>query len=129
MFRVKLPTRHTDTFAGTGFVHSGVLIALTELTYAAYEKHLTIEKPNGVVAVQVETSARYFAPLPWTEGAEISVRTVESSAQGFVQEFEICSAETGRRVSAITHHWVWLDTDTGHRAPIPPPVLRKLRED
>ena len=129
MFQVQLPTRHTDTFAATGFVHSGVLLALTELTYAAHEKHLDIAKPSGVVAVQVETRARYFAPLPWAEGAEISLCTVESSEQGFVQEFEIRSAATGRLVSAITHNWVWLDTDTGQRAPIPPHVVRKLRED
>ncbi|HJN92253.1 MAG TPA: thioesterase family protein [Dehalococcoidia bacterium] len=129
MFSLTLPTRHTDTFAATGFVHSGVLLALTEMAYAAYERHIEIEKPPKIVSVQVETHARYFMPLPWREGAEIRVRTVEASEEGFVQEFEIRSALTERLVAAITHDWVWLDTDSGKRATIPASVLRRLRDD
>ena len=118
MFSLTLPTRHTDTFAATGFVHSGVLLALTEMAYAAYERHIEIEKPPKIVSVQVETHARYFMPLPWREGAEIRVRTVEASEEGFVQEFEIRSALTERLV-----------TDSGKRATIPASVLRRLRDD
>ena len=71
VFTLALPTRHTDAFAATGFVHSGVLIALTEMTYAAFEKRVEIAKPESVVAIQVETQAKYYAPLPWAEGAEL----------------------------------------------------------
>lgn len=128
VFTLTLPTRHTDTFAATGFVHSGVLIALTEMTYAAFEKRVEIVKPETVVAVQVETQAKYYAPLPWAEGAELSVTTLESSKRGFVQEYEIRSATTGIQICAITHHWVWLDLVTGRRAPIPEDVVTKYRD-
>ena len=47
----------------------------------------------------------------------------------FLQEFEIRSAQTERLVAAITHDWVWLDTDSGKRATIPATVLLRLRED
>ena len=127
VFTLTLPTRHTDTFAATGFVHSGVLIALTELTYAALEKRIEIAKPESVVAVQVETWAKYYTPLPWAEGAELSVTTLEASERGFVQKYEIRSAVTGVQVCAITHHWVWLDLVTGRRALIPADVVNKYR--
>jgi len=131
VFTLTLPTRHTDTFAATGFVHSGVLIALTEMTYAAFEKRVEIAKPATVVAVQVETQAKYYAPLPWAEGAEgaeLSITTLEASKRGFVQVYEIRSATTGLQICAITHHWVWLDLVTGRRAPIPEDVVTKYRD-
>ena len=34
-FAVSFPTRHTDTFAATGFVHAGVLLALKSAELAA----------------------------------------------------------------------------------------------
>jgi hypothetical protein len=30
-FEITFPTRHTDAFAATGYVHAGVLLALTEM--------------------------------------------------------------------------------------------------
>jgi hypothetical protein len=68
-FAVRFPTRHTDTFAATGFVHAGVLLALTELAYSAYEQAAGLEKGAHIVAVERRTRAEYFQPLPWRGGA------------------------------------------------------------
>src|SRR5215210_1031573 len=88
-FTVSIPTRHTDTYAATGFVHAGVLLALTELAYAAFERAAGVEKPGQVVAVQVRTRAEYQAPLPWQDGARIEVTTQAATARGFTQTFAI----------------------------------------
>ena len=64
-FRVQFPTRHTDTYAATGFVHAGVLLALTELAYAAFERAAGLSKPPHIVSVEVRTRAEYRTPLPW----------------------------------------------------------------
>ena len=55
-FSITLPTRHTDTYTNTGFVHAGVLLALTELAYDSFERHCKLTKPKHVVAVQKETT-------------------------------------------------------------------------
>jgi acyl-CoA thioesterase FadM len=129
VFSVSFPTRHTDTFAGTGFVHAGVLLALTELAYARLEQHLGISKPAHVVAVERETRAIYAAPLPWQEGAAVEVRTTDATQRGFAQEFTIRSAASGQLVATFVHQWVWLDTTTGRRAPLPVEVVEALLAD
>lgn len=118
-FAVQFPTRHTDTYAATGFVHAGVLLALTELAYAAFEREAGVQKPAHVVAVQVRTRAEYRSPLPWQDGATIEVTTLAASAQGFTQAFVLRSARTERTVAQIEHDWVWLDTATGRATPLP----------
>jgi len=118
-FTVSFPTRHTDTYAATGFVHAGVLLALTELAYAAFERAAGVQKPGHVVAVQVRTRAEYLAPLPWQDGATIEVTTQAASARGFTQAFAIRSARSDRLMARIEHDWVWLDTATGHAVPLP----------
>ena len=105
-FTYRAGTRHTDTYAATGFVHAGVLLALTELAYAAYERAAGITKPGHVVAVQVHTRAEYQAPLPWQDGALIEVVTPSASARGFTQSFSVRSARTDRLVARIEHDWV-----------------------
>ena len=117
-FSISLPTRHTDTYAGTGFVHAGVLLALTELAYAAYERTAGVSKPGHVVAVQVRTRAEYHAPLP-QEGATIEVTTLACTERGFSQAFTLRSAQSDRLVARIEHDWVWLDTSSGRAAPLP----------
>ena len=112
-FQITYPTRHTDTYTSTGFVHAGVLLALTEMAYAAFEQHCGVSKPEHVVAVQRATEARYRAPLRWDEGATIQVRTLAADERGFDQEFAVNAATDGRPVANFTHHWVWLDTHTG----------------
>jgi acyl-coenzyme A thioesterase PaaI-like protein len=56
-FEITFPTRHTDAFASTGFVHAGVLLALTDMAYAAFERHCDLAKPDHVYAVQGATEA------------------------------------------------------------------------
>jgi acyl-CoA thioesterase FadM len=123
-FEIKFPTRHTDTFAATGFVHAGVLLALTEMAYAAFEEHCGVRKPGHVYAVQRATEATYAAPLGWKEDALVRVTTLSASERGFDQEFEIVAATDGRRVARFVHHWVWLDTQTGKRVTLSAEVQR-----
>ncbi len=126
VFSVSFPTRHTDTFAATGFVHAGVLLSLTELAYAAFESHCGYSKPGHVVAVQRTTQATYRAPLVWTEGATIEVRTATANAHGFVQEFAVSSTATGKPIALFVHAWVWLDTTSGRTVEIPPDVCASM---
>lgn len=109
---VEFPTRHTDAFAGTGFVHAGVLLALTEMAYASFEKHCGLSKAESVYAVQRATEVTYRSPLRWQEGAIVRVRTLSAGARGFDQEFEVRSAGDRRLVATFTHHWAWFDTAT-----------------
>ena len=125
-FSVSFPTRHTDTFASTGFVHGGVLLALTELAYAAFEEHAGIRKPAEIVAVQRRTSADYHAPLHWTEGATITVETAAISDRAFMQRFEVSSSASGNAIATIEHNWAWLDTGTGAAVVLPEDVREKL---
>ena len=125
-FSVAYPTRHTDTFAATGFVHAGVLLAMTELAYATFESHCGIAKPVNVVAVQRTTHATYAAPLPWQDGATIEVVTTNADARGFTQEFTVRSTTTGATAATFIHHWAWLDTTTGRRVDIPGDVQERL---
>jgi acyl-CoA thioesterase FadM len=117
-FSASFQTRHTDAFAATGFVHSGVLLALTDLAYAEFEAHCGIVKPAHVVAMQRETRANYHAPLPWRDGATIEVLTTEASERGFTQEFAIRSTVSGNAIATFVHHWAWVDTNSGRRVDI-----------
>ena len=101
VFQITYPTRHTDTYTSTGFVHAGVLLALTELAYAAFEEHCGVSKPDHIVAVQRATEARYRAPLRWDEGASIRVRTLEVSERSFDQAFDVVAATDGRPVADL----------------------------
>ncbi len=121
------PTRHTDTFAATGFVHAGVLLALTEMAYARVEEHLGFSKDPDIVCMQRETRALYHAPLPWRDGASIEVHTTAVTERGFEQEFLIRSAVTGAQIATFAHRWVWLDTASGRRVDIPENVRELLR--
>ena len=127
-FEISFPTRHTDTFSATGYVHAGTLLALTELAYAAFEEHCAVSKPGHVVAVQVSTEARYRSPLRWEEGATIGVRTAQAAASGSEQEFAVSSSSDGRTIAMITHSWVWLDVETGHRVPLPDDVQQRFMQ-
>jgi acyl-CoA thioesterase FadM len=125
-FTVRFPTRHTDTFAATGFVHAGVLLALTDLAYAAFESAAGVGKPSHVVAVQVRTRAEYHRPLLWQDGAEIEVRCLAVQTHGLTQQYEVRSAESGRLVARIEHDWVWLDTTSGRAVPLDETVQERF---
>lgn len=126
-FRVSFPTRHTDTYAASGFVHAGVLLALTELAYAAFESHCGIDKPESVLAVPRETAVTYHRPLPWQHGCTIEVQTTEVGEHGFSQRFTCYAETTEVRIATFRHDWVWLDLRSGRSVPIPPPVQAKYR--
>jgi acyl-CoA thioesterase FadM len=119
-FTLRCETRHTDTYAATGFVHAGVMLAFTELAYAAYEQAAGISKPVTTVAVQSRTRAEYLSPLPWRDGAIVEVTTTAATERGFTQLFTLRSARTDRVVARIEHDWAWLDTATGRAVPFPP---------
>jgi len=128
-FETEFETRHSDCFAATGYVHAGVLLALTEMAYARFESHCGIDaghKPEHVYAVQRSTAATYFSPLRWQEGARIRVRTTEANDRGFDQDFEILSAGDGREIARFTHRWVLLDTKAGRPVPLTDEVQRLL---
>mgnify|MGYP003478586952 CR=1 FL=1 len=112
-FRITFPTRHTDTFASTGFVHAGVMLGLTELAYAAFEEHTGVSKPGYVVAVQRETHATYMRPLAWQDGAEVKVETLAADARGFEQRCTVLNSKSGETVAVFTHRYAWLNTKTG----------------
>ncbi len=117
-FRFQAATRHTDTYAATGFVHAGVLLAITELAYAAYEKAANITKPPHIVAVEVRTRAEYFRPLPWQDGVTVEVSTLAANLNGFTQAFILRSSRSDQVVARIEHDWTWLDTQTGRSVPL-----------
>lgn len=121
-FSVNYPTRHTDTYAATGYVHAGVLLALTELAYAAFEQASGVSKPASVVAVQVRTRAEYMMPLPWRDGATIEMTTSTVTERGFTQTFAIRSTRSDRMVARIEHDWVWMDTSSGRAMRLPDEV-------
>lgn len=125
-YELTLPTRHTDAFAETGFVHAGVLLSLTEMAYAGFEEHCRISKPDHVYAVQRATEATYRSPLRWQEGATLRVKTVSAEERRFDQEFEVRSAADGRKIAVFVHHWVWMDTRSGEIVPLPEETRRRL---
>ncbi len=127
-FEITFPTRHTDTFAATGYVHAGTLLALTELAYAAFDEHCGVSKPSNVVAVQLSTEAHYRSPLRWEEGATVGVRTTKADDSGFEQAFTVSSASDGRTIAAITHRWVWLNVETGRRVPLREDVQQRFMQ-
>lgn len=128
-FETEFETRHSDCFAATGFVHAGVLLALTEMAYARFEQHRGIDaglKPEHVYAVQRSTTATYFSPLRWQEGARIRVSTTEATERGFDQDFEVLSAVDGREVARFTHRWVLLDTRAGRPVALSEDIRQRL---
>lgn len=125
-FSTNFETRHTDTFAATGYVHAGILVGLTEMAYARFEPHCGVSKPDHVVAVQRETHAEYFRPLPWTDGATVTVKTMAADSRGFEQRCTVSNAATGDRVAVFMHRYAWLDTRTGRSAPIPQDVQERF---
>ena len=125
-FKTTFETRHVDTYAATPFVHGGVLLAFTEMTYARLEGHLGLSKPPHIVCVERETRALYHAPLHWRDGAEIEVTTTEIDRKGFTQEFAIRSVASGAKVATIVHRWTWLDTVSGQRVELDDEAIERL---
>jgi acyl-CoA thioesterase FadM len=126
-FSATFETRHTDTYAATPFVHQGVLLAFTEMTYARMEAHLDLNKPEHIVCVQRESVSKFNRPLHWRENARVEVVTVDVSAQGFTQAFQVFSAASGTLIATFTHRWAWMDTIEGRRLDLSPEVQEAYR--
>tara|TARA_B110000263_G_C15257857_1_gene487347 strand:+ start:538 stop:942 length:405 start_codon:yes stop_codon:yes gene_type:complete len=126
VFSVSFPTRHTDTFTNTGFVHAGVLLALTELAYNSFELYCKLQKPDHVIAVQTETHAIYHSPLPWQENTTIEIQTINVATHSFQQEFSIRSELSNKAIATFMHKWVWLDLVTGHAIPLSTAIQERL---
>ena len=126
-FTASFPTRHTDTYADSGFVHAGVLLAFTELAYAGFERDCDLTKPPGVLAVPRETAVTYHRPLPWQDGCTVEVHTIDAGPHGFTQEFALRSARTQVPIATVRHDWVWLHLSNGRPQPIPPEAQNKYR--
>lgn len=128
-FQADYPTRHTDAFADTSIVHTGVLFALTEGAYADLEAHCGVSKPDHVVAMQRESRAVFHRPLPWRHGARIAVTTTEASERRLTQEFEIRSAAEDFVVATFVHTWGWIDLGTGRAVEIPEDARTRFLRD
>ena len=76
--------------------------------------------------MQRSTECVYHAPLPWRDGAAISVETDAADGRGFEQTFQIRSARSDTPIATITHRWAWRDAASGRSEPIPPEIQRRL---
>ena len=50
------------------------------------------------------------------------------SEGSFDQTFDVVAATDGRPVATFTHHWVWLDTQTGQAVALSEDVQQRFLE-
>jgi acyl-CoA thioesterase FadM len=117
-FQIQLPLRHTDTFAGTPFVHGGVLLALTELALDSYDREAGIPYHRDVIRMQDSTEVRYLAPLRWDDGAVIRMRCTRLLPGRLTFECEVASEAEGRTVAEMTHNYAYVNAQSG-RSEVP----------
>ncbi len=125
-FSALFQTRHTDTFAATGFVHMGVLFALTELALVEYDRALGVQPEGGVLRFNLRSSARFISPLPWQEGARVRMRCTRIHGSRIAFGCVVSSATSGKDVAEIEHTYVWVDPATGQ--PKSPDNLDAIRD-
>ena len=129
-FEIRYPLRHTDTFAGTPFVHGGVLIALTEQALEAYDREAGIPSHRDVLRFQTHTEIRYLAPLRWDDEAIVRLRCSQLRPGRLTFECEIAAASSGQTVARMTHRYAYVHTTTG-RAETPedwPQIVEAIRD-
>jgi len=119
-------TRHTDTFAGTPFVHMGVLFALTELALDEYDRALGVSAEGGLLRFNLRSEARFLAPLPWREGARVQMRCSRLRGERVSFLCLVSSATSGKAVAAIEHDYAYVDPQSGQ--PQTPANLDTIRE-
>lgn len=124
-FSADFQTRHTDTFAGSGFVHMGVLFALTELALVEYDRALGVSAEGGVLRFNLRSEARFLSPLPWQEGARVQMRCTRLRGTRLSFRCLVGSATTGRPVAEIEHDYAYFDPVAGR--PRTPPNLEAIR--
>jgi acyl-CoA thioesterase FadM len=117
-FSALYQTRHTDTFAGTPFVHMGVLFALTELALVDYDRALGVSAEGGVLRFNLRSEARFLSPLPWQEGARVQMRCLRLHGARISFRCLISSATTGKPVAEVGHDYAYVDPSTG-KASVP----------
>jgi acyl-CoA thioesterase FadM len=125
-FSALFQTRHTDTFAGTGFVHMGVLFALTELALVDYDRALGVSAEGGVLRFNLRSEARFLSPLPWQEGARVQMRCSKLHGSRVAFQCRVSSATTAKPVADISHEYVYMDPTAGR--PKAPPNLEAIRD-
>jgi acyl-CoA thioesterase FadM len=124
-FSALYQTRHTDSFAGTGFVHMGVLFALTEMALVDYDRALGVTAEGGRLRFNVRSEARFLSPLPWQEGARVQMRCSRLRGARVSFACRVSSATTGRAVADINHEYAYMDPATG--TPSVPPNIDQIR--
>ena len=124
-FSALFQTRHTDTFAGSGFVHMGVLFALTELALVDYDRAVGAAAEGGILRFNTRSEARFLAPLPWQEGARVQMRCWRLRGTRLCFLCLVSSATTGKLVAEISHEYVFMDPIAGR--PQTPPNLEAIR--
>jgi len=124
-FSALFQTRHTDTFGGTGFVHMGVLFALTELALVEYDRALGVAAEGGVLRFNLRSEARFLSPLRWEEGARVQMRCLSLRGTRLSFQCLVSSATTEKPIADISHDYVYVDPATGRSQP--PPNLDDIR--
>jgi acyl-CoA thioesterase FadM len=112
-FEVRYPLRHTDTFAGTPFVHGGVLIALTEQALEAYDEAAQLPTHREVLRFQTNTEIRYLAPLRWDDEAIVRLRCSQLRPGRLTFECELAAGSSGSPVARMTHRYAYVNASTG----------------
>ena len=118
IFETRYPLRHTDSFAGTPFVHGGVLLALTEIALDAYDRASGVPSRRDLIRVQSHSQIRYRSPIRWDDAAIVRLRCTELSPGRLVFEAQVAAASDGNVAAEFTHRYVYVDPSTG-RATIP----------
>lgn len=112
-FETRLPLRHTDSFGGTPFVHGGVLLALSEIALAGYDRYAGVPSHRDVLRFQTHTEARYIAPLRWDDAALVRLRAEVLTPGRLAFEVEIAAASDGHVVARMTHRYAYVNAETG----------------
>ena len=112
-FETRLPLRHTDSFAGTPFVHGGVLLALTEIALDTYDYETGLPSHRDVIRMQSHSEVRYRSPLRWDDAAIVRLRCTHMRPGQLVFAASVVAASDGRIVAEFTHRYVYLNPSTG----------------
>lgn len=137
-FETRLPLRHTDTFAGTPFVHGGVLLALTEIALEAYDEAIGAPpSQHDALRMQSHTEVRYLAPLRWDDAAPgepagsaiVRLRCARVTPGRLTYEAEVARPSDGATVARMTHRYAFVGATSG-RAELParwPALVNAIR--
>lgn len=112
-FETQLPLRHTDSFGGTPFVHGGVLLALTEIALARYDRAASLPEHRDVLRFQSHTEMRYRSALRWDDEAIVRLRCDQVSPGRLRFACEVAAASDGRTIAEMQHRYAYVNATTG----------------